>query len=130
MIFMHIADDFYLQGILAKLKQKSYWADPENYPTLLTPTGIKRMEKMRHDYIPSLLIHAFSWAFMIMLPIMILVPGINTGVFYALFAFNMSVHAITDHLKANKLRINLWQDQLIHILQIVLTYVLITEVFI
>ena len=30
MIFLHIVDDFYLQGVLAKFKQKDWWK--ENYP--------------------------------------------------------------------------------------------------
>ena len=58
MIFCHIVDDFYLQGCLAKFKQKKWWQ--ENYPN----------ELYRNDWIISLLIHAFSWTFMIMLPTM------------------------------------------------------------
>ena len=56
MIFCHIVDDYYLQGWLASAKQKKYWKD--NAP-----------DKMyKHDYIWALIMHSFSWAFMIMLP--------------------------------------------------------------
>ena len=57
MVFCHIVDDYYLQGILASMKQRKWWID--NAPKKL----------YRHDYIAALVMHAFSWAFMIMLPI-------------------------------------------------------------
>ena len=57
MIFCHIVDDYYLQGWLASAKQKKYWE--ENAP-----------DKMyKHDYIWALIMHSFSWAFMVMLPV-------------------------------------------------------------
>ena len=27
MIFLHIVDDYYLQGVLAKMKQRKWWED-------------------------------------------------------------------------------------------------------
>ena len=57
MIFCHIVDDYYLQGWLASAKQKKYWK--ENAPEKL----------YRYDYIWALIMHSFSWSFMIMLPI-------------------------------------------------------------
>ena len=56
MIFFHIVDDYYLQGWLASAKQKSYWE--QNAPD----------EMYKKDYIWALIMHSFSWAFMIMLP--------------------------------------------------------------
>ena len=64
MVFMHIVDDFYLQGILAKLKQKSFWRDNtswESYTRLY-----------RNDYIVALAAHAFSWCICIHLPVFVL----------------------------------------------------------
>jgi hypothetical protein len=109
MIFFHIVDDYYLQGWLASAKQKKYWE--ENAP-----------EKMyKYDYIWALLMHSFSWSFMIMLPIA-LVNSFNLSVWFLLaFLVNMAVHAIVDDFKANKRKINLWTDQLIHIFQIAIT---------
>lgn len=112
MLFTHIVDDFYLQGVLAKLKQKSWWA--ENYPQSL----------YRYDYIVALFIHAFSWAFMINLPL-ILTLEMNITVFAVVFAINILIHAFVDNLKANKLKISLLQDQLIHIVQIFVTWVVL-----
>ena len=80
MLFLHIVDDYYLQGILTKLKQKSWWE--ENAPNKL----------YKHDYIIALIEHAFSWTFMIMLPFTIMyVTGIKEFPYYAyigLFVFN------------------------------------------
>lgn len=109
MIFCHIVDDYYLQGWLASAKQKKYWQ--ENAP-----------EKMyKYDYIWALIMHSFSWAFMIMLPIAF-TKDFDLGVsFLIVFILNLYTHAIVDDWKANKRKINLWIDQLIHIWQIVFT---------
>lgn len=113
MIFMHIVDDYRLQGILASMKQKSWWREHPQYKP-----------KYQYDYIVALLMHSFSWAFMIMLPIMIVNGfGVTFNMILAL-AVNLLVHGIVDDLKANKMKINLWQDQAIHILQIVVTFLI------
>lgn len=111
MIFLHIVDDYYLQGWLASAKQKKYWQD--NAP-----------DKMyKYDYIWALIMHSFSWTFMVMLPV-VLFSQKNIGTAYIfIFILNMMIHAITDHKKANLKQINLWQDQLIHLLQIVLIFI-------
>lgn len=116
MVFLHVVADYNLQGWLASAKQKSYWE--ANAP-----------EKMyKHDYIIALIMHSISWSFMIMLPIAYYKPWCVNWVFAVVFACNIIVHAVVDHLKANVKRINLWQDQLIHILQIILTAVLLIEI--
>lgn len=116
MLFLHIVDDFYLQGLLAQLKQKKWWK--ENAPK----------ELYKNDYIIALLEHAFSWTFMIFLPIMINYLFFNLEVnildFVVAFLFNWGIHAAVDHLKANLLVLNLTQDQLIHIIQIVLVWII------
>ena len=112
MIFLHIVDDYYLQGWLASAKQKKYWR--ENAPEKL----------YKYDYIWALFMHSFSWAFMIMLPIAINLNFEINFVFIAIFVANLTVHAIVDDLKANRRKINLWIDQLIHIVQIVLTFLI------
>lgn len=111
MIFLHIVDDYYLQGILAQMKQKKFWK--EQAPD----------ELYKYDYIWALIMHAFSWTFMIMLPL-IFVSQIGP-VFYVIFVVNLAVHAYVDNLKANKHKINLWQDQLIHLAQIILTFIIL-----
>jgi hypothetical protein len=115
MFFLHIVDDFYLQGILAKLKQKDWWK--KNAPNPL----------YRYDYIVGLIVHSFSWAFMIMLPFAIQQHFDFSIQYYVLFGFNVLVHAITDDFKANKKEINLITDQTIHVLQIMLTWVVLSR---
>ena len=112
MIFCHIVDDYYLQGVLAQMKQKRWWA--ENYPNKL----------YRYDYFVALLMHGFSWAFMITLPLTIY-TFVTGGKWYSfLFIVNMLMHFMVDDLKANGEKINLVEDQLLHITQIIATWAL------
>lgn len=112
MIFLHIVDDYYLQGWLASAKQKEWWQ--KNAPDKLH----------KHDYIVALFMHSFSWTFMIML-----IPGIygwltnniNSLIILA-FALNLGVHMLTDHAKANLKVINLIEDQFVHLAQVYITW--------
>lgn len=118
MTFMHIVDDYYLQGWLASAKQKSWWK--QNAPD----------ELYKHDYIMALFMHSFSWAFMIMIipTIYALTIAANVPLIVSLFVGNLCVHMVVDDMKANKKEINLIQDQLIHLTQIVITWVLLVAV--
>ena len=109
MIFCHIIADYNLQGWLASAKQKSYWE--KNAPD----------QMYKHDYICALIMHSFSWTFMIMLPLMYAVGFKVNSFLLFLFVSNVLLHAITDDFKANKKVLNLWQDQSIHMYQIVIT---------
>ena len=114
MILLHIIDDFVLQPIcLSKLKQKSFW---EPY--------VKDDEKYKFDYKVALAIHALSWAIMIHLPLMFIVS--NEILVLVSVAINTAIHAYIDDEKANKLNINLLEDQLIHLIQIGATWALLT----
>jgi hypothetical protein len=112
MIFLHIIDDYKLQGILASMKQKKWWLEQKEYKDLY-----------KNDYIMALVEHSFSWAFMIMLPIAF---TLNFNISWWLIAYiiNFTVHAFVDDLKANKFKINLVTDQLIHLAQIVTTWLI------
>jgi hypothetical protein len=116
MIFLHIVDDYYLQGFLASLKQKRWWE--KNAPDKL----------YRKDYIMALLEHAFSWTFMIMITpvIYIYINKSPMPIDYTLptFIYNWLIHAYVDNLKANNHKINLIQDQSIHLVQIIITWAL------
>ena len=113
MIFCHIVDDYYLQGCLASMKQKKWWQ--ENAPQKL----------YKYDYIVALIMHSMSWSFMIMLPIAISMNLNVSALFAVVFIGNTIIHAVVDNLKANKLKINLVVDQSIHILQIIITYIIL-----
>lgn len=113
MLFMHIVDDYYLQGILASMKQKAWWKKQESYKDLY-----------KYDYVVALIMHSFSWAFMVMMPIAFTMSFSITAGFAIVLAVNAIVHCIVDNLKANKGKINLIADQSIHVTQIVATFVL------
>lgn len=118
MLFLHVVDDFYLQGCLANMKQKEWWKNTEYI--------------YRADYIMALVIHAFSWTFMIMLPIMVYmvyVKKIYYGMYCVYFLVNWFFHAHIDNLKANKKRINLIADQILHVIQILVTYFFFVAIF-
>ena len=116
MIFCHVVDDYYLQGWLASAKQKKWWE--ENAPDSL----------YKNDYKVALLVHSFSWAFSINLPVLVyalffqILPAIILP-YFILLVVNMIIHCIVDNLKANKLEINLITDQSIHLCQILISWV-------
>jgi len=115
MIFLHVVDDYYLQGILASMKQISWWK---------YQTGFNSFYSL--DYLVALAMHAFSWAFMIMLPFYKIAISGNL-LFLSLFIFNAFIHAVTDDLKANAKKLNLIMDQSIHIAQIIFTFYMLTN---
>lgn len=110
MVFLHIVDDFYLQGILAQMKQKKWWKAQEDY------------EDHRHDYIAALIAHGFSWSFMVHLPFAGLIVLLNMFQYASVLALSLLthavVHAVIDHFKANKHVINLIEDQIFHLTQV------------
>ena len=116
MIFLHIVDDYYLQGWLASAKQKSWWE--QNAPD----------ELYKYDYIMVLFMHSFSWAFMIMIvpSVYALITTANVSTeslaIALVFLTNMGIHMAVDNAKANLKTINLVQDQLLHLVQISATW--------
>lgn len=113
MIMAHIIDDYYLQGILADLKQKSFWE--KNAPDKL----------YKDDYKMALLMHGLSWSFMVLLPLMITAHFTHIPFFFTYWIGNGIVHARIDNEKANKHSINLITDQILHIIQIIITLIVI-----
>ena len=112
MIFCHIVDDYYLQGWLASAKQRMWWKN--NAP-----------DKMyEDDYIMALFMHSFSWTFMIMLvPVLLNINSLSILYVFA-FGVNLLIHAVVDNAKANLKMINLIEDQLIHLCQIYITWLI------
>ena len=117
MLFLHIIDDYVLQGVLARLKQESWWR--ENAPD----------ELYKDDYVMALYEHGFEWSFMVHLPFFILL--LQSSNLFQIFIYVILVcgqailHAGIDHAKANKHTINLIADQMFHIGQIVFSCVVI-----
>lgn len=117
MIFCHLIDDFVLQDKFTFLKQRSWWKkacmeDGLNY------------EKYKNDYIMALFEHSLEWSIAIILPIMFLC-NVNGHILLASVIINTIIHTIIDNAKANQLRLNLVQDQLIHFLQVIITFLII-----
>jgi ABC-type transport system involved in cytochrome bd biosynthesis fused ATPase/permease subunit len=117
MIFCHLIDDFVLQDKFTYLKQKSWWVKTCNEEGL-------SLEKYGKDYMMALFEHSLEWSIAIMLPVIFLcnTPGL---ILLVCVIVNTIIHYIVDNAKANQLRLNLIQDQLIHFIQIILTWILI-----
>lgn len=119
MIYMHVIDDYVLQGVLAKMKQKKWWNEIAPYDTL-------DKSIYRRDYVAALLAHGFSWSFSVSIPLLAYaflahVPGLATFM-CGIIPGNALIHAFIDNAKANKMRINLITDQALHMTQIAYTW--------
>lgn len=113
MLLAHLVADYTLQGWLADGKQKKWWQKC---------FGGEVPPKYSYDYVTALVCHALYWSLMVCAPLWwspLLIPAI---------ALNTVFHAWVDDLKANKLEINLTQDQLLHVLQIVVTFIVLWSV--
>lgn len=126
MVLFHILEDFHLQGILASMKQKSWWQSECN------KLGIKyESSKYKHDHIISLCIHALENSIFITLPLIIdglittFTTNLNNSLFigwaFIIFA-NTVVHAFIDNFKCNNKGISLIIDQLLHFIFIILFF--------
>ena len=112
MLLLHIVDDFVLQPVcLSKLKQREWWKNQIGY-----------CEKYKNDYKMALFMHSLSWSLMISLPLMFMANISDLWLTCAVI-FNMAIHFMVDDFKANRHKINLVQDQVIHLMQIALTWI-------
>lgn len=114
----HILDDFVLQPIcLSKLKQKSWW-DKQ-----LESMDQDKKDLYKEDYKTGLSMHAMSWSTMILIPWF---PFVDSGyILLGVWFVNYMIHYYVDDLKANKGKISLSTDQLIHIIQIAITNIVL-----
>ena len=114
---VHVIDDFGLQHFthLNELKQKAWWLEQlKAHPEL-------DASLYKHDYIVCLLLHAFKWSCLTAVPVLLIAGLPSAWLLGLLIICNTAVHAVVDDLKANKLAISLVQDQLMHLLQIIVT---------
>lgn len=115
MFALHIFADFHLQGLLIDMKQKNWWSKQ------LMSFKPSEKQKYRNDHFVALLFHSFEWTFIFMLPVFFTEASI-TSILVA-FIINMLIHAIVDEMKCNMMLINLIQDQIYHIFQIIITWI-------
>lgn len=117
MLICHVLDDFVFQPVsLSKLKQKRAWEGLD--------------DKYADDYKMALFIHSLSWSCMIMLPFVLLSliqNNISDIMFILVLLVNIGIHYYVDGLKANKLKINLITDQLVHLFQIFATFLILNN---
>lgn len=107
-IVLHLVSDYYLQGILGSMKQIDWWNVPDN------PTPSKYWK----DWIAALICHSAEWSILTFLPLMFTLNGLTWSFFIIV---NLIIHAIVDDLKANRQKLNLNQDQAVHLLQIIIS---------
>ena len=110
MLLGHLVVDYTLQGWLADGKQESWWKKI---------CGGEIPDKYKHDYIAALYCHALYWS------IFVCAPFYASNHFLPAIVLNTVIHALVDDLKANQKAINIVQDQLIHLAQILLTFVVL-----
>lgn len=118
MLYMHIKSDFN-QGIIASMKQSKWWKD--NYNN----------ELYKNDYRIVLVIHSVEWSISILFfPVAhyILTGGDSIVVVIAAFIANVIIHTRVDDSKANRLTINLITDQVIHFIQISITWFILVVI--
>jgi hypothetical protein len=112
MLLAHCIDDFVLQVVLAKLKQKDWWTE-NGYVT-------EQNQLYKDDYKMALFLHSLEWSIMIHLPIMFFCDLYTIHLALSV-GINCLIHYIVDDAKANKKTISLVTDQQIHIMQILVT---------
>ena len=134
-MLLHLIADYNLQGILADMKQKSWWKKQvvKHFSKLpegtILPPGVDIRDYVElptwydDDWIAGLLCHAFMWSLVTYLPVMFLV---SSRWFSGIIIANALIHAVIDHLKCNRLgTMNLCQDQVLHVGQLMITVFLV-----
>jgi hypothetical protein len=109
--------DYPLQGILCDLKQMSWWN------IQISKSAIPDTDRYEWDWLAGLSCHALMWSIMSCLPLFMI--GTTQGVSVCI-VINAVIHGIIDHLKANMYVINLWQDQILHFVQVIITVGILT----
>ena len=122
MILGHLFADYTLQGWLANGKQEIWWR--EQCADECNMEFERRWKKYGNDYKCALLEHGLYWSLVTFLPLFFW-ADLTDAVLSAVVVINTAFHAYIDDLKANKLKINLIQDQLLHFGQIIITWVVI-----
>lgn len=114
MYFMHYLADWVVQtDKVAELKQKKSWekfGNPDLY---------------KNDYKTVLSEHAYTWSFMVMTPL--LICNLHNAqwsllTYFLLVLANTGLHYIIDDMKANEYKMSLKSDQLLHDMQILVSF--------
>lgn len=122
MLLMHYIEDFHLQGCLANLKQKKWWEKQMSNNDMHSHYALEH-SIYKNDYKMSLFAHSIENALFVMLPLIVdtLISEYTNHVQNIWILFVPSIilicvsHYFIDDSKANKMKINLVQDQLLHL---------------
>ena len=140
MVLMHIIEDFHLQGIMGNMKTKSWWDElfQNVYAKTDNPEQAKWVKeyqkKAKFDYVPVLLLHGFEWSMFIHMPVLavywftqgvVLFDSTFMYVLCAVIIIQGLIHSMVDDIKANGLGISLVTDQSIHLIQILVSYLIL-----
>lgn len=128
-LLMHYIEDFHLQGCLANLKQKKWWREQMINNDIHSHYALEH-SIYKNDYKMSLFAHSIENALFVMLPLIIdmLISEFthcmqNTWILFIPSTILICVsHYLIDDSKANKMEINLVQDQLYHLCIILLIF--------
>ena len=120
-VLLHLISDYTLQGCLANLKQRKWWIEEGKKHDMT----MQEIAKYKHDYKCGLLCHSLYWTLVTFFPIIFL-SDLSWAVVSLVVLINTAVHYEVDDMKANQGRLTLWQDQGLHLLQIILTCILFT----
>ena len=118
-LLLHLIADYTLQGCLANLKQRSWWIEEGKKHDMT----MQEIAKYKNDYKCGLLCHSLYWTLVTLFPIIFL-SDLSWAVVSLIVLVNTAVHYEVDDMKANQGKLTLWQDQGLHLLQIVLTCIL------
>lgn len=117
-ILLHLVADYSLQGCLAQLKTAKFWRSVCRDCEWCSADAAFR--RYGHDYRAGLVCHALYWTLVTFAPI-IFHPLCSAWTALAIVSLNALFHCWVDDLKANRGRLNLVQDQLLHAVQIAAT---------
>lgn len=139
-ILLHLFADYTLQGWLASGKQKAWWNEQINkmleaykaahHDVVVNEYNRTRIEdehnrlkcKYGLDWAMAMFEHSLYWTLVTFAPIIFL-NRVNDWVILGVVVINTIFHCVIDDLKANKLVINLVDDQMFHFAQIIFTCV-------
>lgn len=106
MFLLHLIADFALQSVRdANLKQKKWWEDATK--------EMENREMYRYDWIAGMACHCLLWSLMVCLPL------VTRLIYLPMVIVQAAAHFWIDDMKANRLKINLIEDQFLHLAQII-----------
>ena len=123
MLFLHVFADYQLQGILANMKQKEWWIKQTSNVVEINKSQYK------NDYKAALVAHSLEWSFVVLFPMFYhatKLPIDSIILYVTLLIWNTDFHYMVDDSKANKKMLNLVEDQIMHLGQILVSWLLWT----